>query len=181
MNKKIVIDGMMCMHCAGAVEKALNALDGVTAKVDLEQKCAHVELAAPAGRWKYRPRLQPMPVTPLYPLAEEVFAHESRSLYAVPLSKTAGIQLDGILKMIDEDRYCIDISNQVLAATPPLGKVNKEIVRAHLAGCLRISSQAAAPRKWRQSWTRSCPFWSRRPADRIAKHKKLSGSLELFQ
>ena len=49
MNKKIVIDGMMCMHCAGAVEKALNALDGVTAKVDLEQKCAHVELAAPVA------------------------------------------------------------------------------------------------------------------------------------
>ena len=42
MNKKIVIDGMMCMHCAGSVEKALNALDGVTAKVDLEQKCANV-------------------------------------------------------------------------------------------------------------------------------------------
>ena len=49
MNKKIVIDGMMCIHCAGAVEKALNALDGVTAKVDLEQKCAHAELAAPVA------------------------------------------------------------------------------------------------------------------------------------
>lgn len=47
MNKKIIIDGMMCMHCAGSVEKALNALDGVTAKVDLEQKCANVELTAP--------------------------------------------------------------------------------------------------------------------------------------
>ena len=33
----------------------------------------------------------------------------------VPLIKTARGQLDGILKMIDEDRYCIDISNQVLA------------------------------------------------------------------
>ena len=49
MNKKIVIDGMMCMHCAGSVEKALNALDGVTAKVDLEQKCANVELTAPVA------------------------------------------------------------------------------------------------------------------------------------
>ena len=49
MNKKIVIDGMMCMHCAGSVEKALNALEGVTAKVDLEQKCANVELTAPVA------------------------------------------------------------------------------------------------------------------------------------
>ena len=44
MNKKIVIDGMMCMHCAGSVEKALNALDGVTAKVDLEQKLSLIHI-----------------------------------------------------------------------------------------------------------------------------------------
>lgn len=49
MNKKIKIDGMMCMHCAGSVEKALNALDGVKAKVNLEQKCADVELSAPVS------------------------------------------------------------------------------------------------------------------------------------
>ena len=49
MNKKIVIDGIMCMHCAGAVEKALNALEGVTAKVDLANKCADVELTAPVA------------------------------------------------------------------------------------------------------------------------------------
>ena len=46
----------------------------------------------------------------------------------VPLIKTARGQLDGILKMIDEDRYCIDISNQVLAVISILGKANKEII-----------------------------------------------------
>ena len=51
----------------------------------------------------------------------------------VPLIKTARGQLDGILKMIDEDRYCIDISNQVLAVISILGKANKEIIRTHLA------------------------------------------------
>ena len=45
MNKKIVIDGMMCMHCAGSVEKALNALDGVTAKVELTAPVADDVLA----------------------------------------------------------------------------------------------------------------------------------------
>ena len=29
--------------------------------------------------------------------------------------KTAKGQLEGIIKMVEEDRYCIDISNQVLA------------------------------------------------------------------
>ena len=36
MTKRIVIDGMMCQHCTGRMEKALNALDGVEAKVDLK-------------------------------------------------------------------------------------------------------------------------------------------------
>lgn len=42
MTKKIFIEGMMCSHCSGAVEKALNAIDGVTATVDLQNKCATV-------------------------------------------------------------------------------------------------------------------------------------------
>ena len=42
MTKKIFIEGMMCPHCSGAVEKALNAIDGVNATVDLQNKCATV-------------------------------------------------------------------------------------------------------------------------------------------
>ena len=63
----------------------------------------------------------------------------------VPLIKTARGQLDGILKMINEDRYCIDISNQVLAVISILGKANKEIIRAHLAGCVKDSLTGGTP------------------------------------
>ena len=42
MEKKVVIEGMMCMHCRAHAEKALNALEGVTATVDLESKTATV-------------------------------------------------------------------------------------------------------------------------------------------
>ena len=42
MTKTITIEGMMCMHCSGRVEKALNAIDGVTATVDLAAKTATV-------------------------------------------------------------------------------------------------------------------------------------------
>ena len=44
MKKTIHIEGMSCMHCSARVEKALNALDGVQAKVDLEKKLALVQL-----------------------------------------------------------------------------------------------------------------------------------------
>lgn len=42
MTKKMIIEGMSCGHCSARVEKALNALEGVSAKVDLENKCAEI-------------------------------------------------------------------------------------------------------------------------------------------
>ena len=45
MKKEMIIEGMSCMHCSGRVEKALNGLDGVNAKVDLEKKTAYVDLS----------------------------------------------------------------------------------------------------------------------------------------
>lgn len=51
--------------------------------------------------------------------------------------KTARGQLDGILKMVEEDRYCIDISQQVMATEALLNRVNREILSAHIRGCVR--------------------------------------------
>lgn len=49
MKKILSIDGMQCPHCAGAVEKALLALPGVSAaKVSLEEKSCTVEGALPS-------------------------------------------------------------------------------------------------------------------------------------
>ena len=46
MKKTLFIEGMSCGHCAARVEKALNAIEGVSAKVDLKAKTASVELSA---------------------------------------------------------------------------------------------------------------------------------------
>ena len=51
--------------------------------------------------------------------------------------KTARGQLDGILKMVEEDRYCVDISQQVMATEALLNRVTREILAAHLRGCVR--------------------------------------------
>jgi copper chaperone CopZ len=42
MTKTIKIDGMSCAHCSARVEKSLNAIAGVSAKVDLKAKTATV-------------------------------------------------------------------------------------------------------------------------------------------
>ncbi|MBB2183817.1 heavy-metal-associated domain-containing protein [Lachnospiraceae bacterium MD1] len=44
MKKIIEINGMSCEHCQARVEKALNELDGVDAKVELKKKRAVVNL-----------------------------------------------------------------------------------------------------------------------------------------
>ena len=58
---------------------------------------------------------------------------------ATKLLKTARGQLDGILKMVEDDRYCIDISNQILATSSILRKVNKQIIYAHMTHCVKES------------------------------------------
>ena len=42
MEKKVIIEGMMCMHCRAHAEKALNGIPGASATVDLESKTAIV-------------------------------------------------------------------------------------------------------------------------------------------
>ena len=59
--------------------------------------------------------------------------------------KIARGQLDGILRMIEEDRYCVDISNQVMATQSILTKANKEILKAHIGGCVQEAFESGDP------------------------------------
>ena len=51
--------------------------------------------------------------------------------------KIARGQIDGLLKMVDEDAYCIDVSNQLLATTALLKRVNAMVLSAHLEHCVK--------------------------------------------
>lgn len=55
------------------------------------------------------------------------------------LLKTARGQLDGIIKMVEDDRYCLDVFNQILATQSILNKVNKEILKGHIENCVKES------------------------------------------
>lgn len=55
---------------------------------------------------------------------------------ATKFLKTAKGQIDGILKMIENERYCIDISNQILASSALLKKANLLILKQHMNSCL---------------------------------------------
>lgn len=59
------------------------------------------------------------------------------------LLKTARGQMDGILKMVEEDRYCIDVSQQVMATGAILSRVNREILEAHLRHCVQEAASVS--------------------------------------
>ena len=42
----------------------------------------------------------------------------------------------GIARMLDEDRYCIDVLTQIMAVRAALRKVEEEILRDHVAHCV---------------------------------------------
>lgn len=55
---------------------------------------------------------------------------------AVTKLKTARGQIDGILKMLEDDRYCVDVSTQIMSVIGLLKKSNMDILDGHLRSCV---------------------------------------------
>jgi len=55
----------------------------------------------------------------------------------VRLLKTVQGQVQGLINMVEDNRYCIDISTQILASQSILRKVNYEILKGHFEHCIR--------------------------------------------
>jgi DNA-binding FrmR family transcriptional regulator len=62
-------------------------------------------------------------------------SHPDKADLTARLKRIAG-QVGGIQRMLDEDRYCIDILQQVSAARAALAKVAKILLSDHLETCV---------------------------------------------
>ena len=73
-----------------------------------------------------------------------------KSSCAKRLNRIEG-QVRGIARMVEEDRYCIDIVTQVAAVRAALRRVEEEILRDHVAHCvehaIRSGNKAEQRRK----------------------------------
>lgn len=56
---------------------------------------------------------------------------------AVQALKTVAGQVEGIIRMIEDGRYCIDISNQIFAASALLKKTNLLVLQQHMNHCVK--------------------------------------------
>lgn len=55
-------------------------------------------------------------------------------------------QVRGIARMIEEDRYCIDVLTQIRAVRAALARVEEEILREHLQHCVAHAFDAGTGR-----------------------------------
>jgi CsoR family transcriptional regulator, copper-sensing transcriptional repressor len=65
------------------------------------------------------------------------------------LSRIEG-QVRGLGRMIDEDRYCIDIVTQLSAVRAALRRVEEEVLRDHVAHCVEHAIASGNTREQRQ-------------------------------
>lgn len=61
--------------------------------------------------------------------------NDTKKEFLVRLSKIEG-QIRGISKMIKDDKYCIDIINQITATRRALDKVAMMILKKHINSCV---------------------------------------------
>lgn len=61
--------------------------------------------------------------------------YESKKVLS--LLKTSQGQIKGIIKMIEDDRYCVDISKQILSVQGQLKKANLRIIDQHIKTCVK--------------------------------------------
>ena len=59
-------------------------------------------------------------------------------------------QVRGIARMVEEDRYCIDILTQIQAVRAALAKVETEMLRDHLGHCVEGAIVCGDPDQQRQ-------------------------------
>ena len=61
-------------------------------------------------------------------------------------------QVRGLARMIEEDRYCIDVLQQVNAVKAALLKVESEVLKAHASSCVEEAIQSGDPEQQRRKF-----------------------------
>lgn len=66
--------------------------------------------------------------------------HEKKK--ALQSLKTAKGQIEGIIKMIEDERYCVDVSHQISAAQSLLKRANLMVLKSHLTHCVKDACES---------------------------------------
>lgn len=76
---------------------------------------------------------------------------EDRDAIVRRLKRIEG-QVRGIARMLEEDRYCIDVLQQVAAVKSALLKVESEVLKSHAATCVDEAIESGDPGEQRRKF-----------------------------
>ena len=70
-------------------------------------------------------------------------------------------QVRGVARMVEEERYCIDILNQIQAVKAALGRVEAEVLKGHAAHCVAHAIRHGNAKDQTQKFTELVELFSR--------------------
>jgi CsoR family transcriptional regulator, copper-sensing transcriptional repressor len=70
-------------------------------------------------------------------------------------------QVRGVARMVEEERYCIDILNQIQAVKAALGRVEAEVLKRHAAHCVAHAIKSGNAKDQTQKFTELVELFSR--------------------
>lgn len=85
---------------------------------------------------------------------------EVREKVRARLRRVAG-QVEGIQRMVEEDRYCVDVLLQVAAARAALDQVGKIVLGSHVETCVADAFASGKPRERKQKMDELLEVFSR--------------------
>ena len=59
-------------------------------------------------------------------------------------------QVRGIIKMLEDERYCIDVLTQMQAVKSAMARAESEILKDHAAGCVNAAIESGSPEEQRE-------------------------------
>jgi len=85
---------------------------------------------------------------------------EARTKVLARLKKVAG-QVAGIQRMVEEDRYCVDVLHQVAAVEGALDRVGHLLLASHVETCVTSAIESGRPRERQQKLDELMDVFSR--------------------
>jgi DNA-binding FrmR family transcriptional regulator len=74
---------------------------------------------------------------------------ETKSACLKRLSRIEG-QVRGLTRMVEDDRYCIDVVTQIAAVRAALRRVEEEVLKDHVAHCVEHAIRSGDPDEQRR-------------------------------
>ena len=70
-------------------------------------------------------------------------------------------QVRGVIRMVEEERYCIEVLNQIAAVKAALTQVESEVLKGHAAHCVAHAIKSGNARDQKQKFDELVELFSR--------------------